>query len=314
MGSSSNTRVGCVVGAMRRFAPGVQHVSMRRLGSTSVIKRIVTTFTSVGVSPIVIVSGEDDGELEHELAMYPVFFIHLPEDGDIEPVDGVKAGLHFLKNRCDRALFIPADVPFSSPVTVRQLLEVDAVAAAPIYRGQIGYPVLLSSQIFEGVLSYMGEGRLKDAVESVGANLELMETDDAGVATTLDAGAFDEDLLASHTNNLLHPFLRVRLGRESPFMGGRVQMLLEMIEGTGSVRGACDHIQLSYSKAWKMLNELEGGLGYKVVQRKHGGSRGGKTHLTPEGRDFLARFAEYTESVRLHAEEEFMRLFAKECS
>ncbi|MDR2796171.1 MAG: LysR family transcriptional regulator [Spirochaetaceae bacterium] len=65
--------------------------------------------------------------------------------------------------------------------------------------------------------------------------------------------------------------------------------LLESINETGNVRHACENMQMSYSKGWKLLKALETWLTYQVVERKQGGRGGGETRLTEEGLDFLKK-------------------------
>ncbi len=116
-------------------------------------------------------------------------------------------------------------------------------------------------------------------------------------------------LLKEHNEHILHPFLRISIEKESMFFNSRTKLLLMLIKETHSVRNACRHIALSNSKAWSMLNKLEEELGYAVVERIHGGSKGGNTYLTKEGLEFLEKYLEFEQNVRKYAEDEFKRLF-----
>lgn len=82
-----------------------------------------------------------------------------------------------------------------------------------------------------------------------------------------------------------------------------------LIEDTSSVKKACELMALSLSKAWDMLNELEKELGYPVVERRHGGSHGGRTALTQEGLKFLKAYQQFENNVFILAQEEFSKQF-----
>ena len=40
---------------------------------------------------------------------------------------------------------------------------------------------------------------------------------------------------------------------------------------------------MSYRKAWGLLQQIEDGLGFQLVERQRGGANGGKTTLTIDG-------------------------------
>jgi molybdate transport system regulatory protein len=104
----------------------------------------------------------------------------------------------------------------------------------------------------------------------------------------------------------IKPALKVFLvspgGRGKPFCGPGMIRLLEAIHETGNVRQACENMQMSYSKGWKLLNSLEVCLTYPVTKRQQGGSGGGKARLTEAGINFLNKYrafeADCQESVQ----------------
>ena len=69
----------------------------------------------------------------------------------------------------------------------------------------------------------------------------------------------------------------------------RVQ-LLEAIEQTGSISAAAERMQVQYRLAWDRLEEMEHGLGLRLVDRHVGGAGGGGAQLTEAGRDLVERF------------------------
>ncbi len=70
---------------------------------------------------------------------------------------------------------------------------------------------------------------------------------------------------------------------------GKIE-LLERIAGCGSISKAARQMNMSYLRAWKLVEEVDAILGKTVVNRKAGGSHGGGTQLTRFGSALVARF------------------------
>ena len=105
----------------------------------------------------------------------------------------------------------------------------------------------------------------------------------------------------------LHPSVQVRLGKEDLFFGPG-----KCIEETGSMQEACTKMGLSYSKAAKMMKKAEKQLGFKLLERRIGGSGGGGSKLTEEGRELLKKYRELTRRVQEDADRVFAEVFGTE--
>ncbi|MFB2550226.1 winged helix-turn-helix domain-containing protein [Ensifer soli] len=87
----------------------------------------------------------------------------------------------------------------------------------------------------------------------------------------------------------LRPVLRIdfpgadRLGR------GKI-LLLEHIRETGSISAAGRAMDMSYRRAWQLVNALNTMFARPVVAPQRGGSRGGGASVTPFGEDLIRRF------------------------
>lgn len=68
-------------------------------------------------------------------------------------------------------------------------------------------------------------------------------------------------------------------------------------------------MNLSYSKGWKMINQVEEQLGFAVVYRKRGGMNGGKTILTEKGSEFLEKYQRFEKESQKSVNEIFDRYF-----
>jgi molybdate transport system regulatory protein len=89
----------------------------------------------------------------------------------------------------------------------------------------------------------------------------------------------------------------------------RVQ-LLEAIETTGSISAAAERLGVQYRLAWERLEEMEEGLGVRLVERHVGGAHGGGASVTPAGRDLIARFHAFAAALDEALRTEFSRHFS----
>lgn len=107
--------------------------------------------------------------------------------------------------------------------------------------------------------------------------------------------------------------LRVKIGlrdaADESFMGLGPAWLLRGVERRGSLSAAARELEMSYSKAHKLVKKLEAALGREVLVVSRGGSRRGGASLTPAGRRFLERYEALDAAVRASAEKLFRRAF-----
>jgi molybdate transport system regulatory protein len=96
-------------------------------------------------------------------------------------------------------------------------------------------------------------------------------------------------------------------GRGKPFCGPGMIKLLDNISKTGNVRQACENMNMSYSKGWKLLNAVDKWLMYPVTARQQGGKGGGEARLTEKGAEFLAKHRAF----QTECEEAVNKIFTK---
>lgn len=90
--------------------------------------------------------------------------------------------------------------------------------------------------------------------------------------------------------------------------------LLEAIEKTGSITAAAKSLEMSYRRAWLLLDELNGSLRKPAVDSAKGGQHGGGSALTDEGRQLidLYRRIESTAEASCSADiRQLMKLLAR---
>ncbi|WP_243384428.1 winged helix-turn-helix domain-containing protein [Geothrix alkalitolerans] len=85
--------------------------------------------------------------------------------------------------------------------------------------------------------------------------------------------------------------IRIAYGTDIAIGQGKAD-LLEAIGQTGSISAAARHLEMSYRKAWLLVDEMNQCFHAPVVAAAKGGHRGGGAVLTPTGREALTRFRE----------------------
>lgn len=102
--------------------------------------------------------------------------------------------------------------------------------------------------------------------------------------------------------------LKVKLYLEDSqdkFMGIGVLWLLQKVEECGSLRAAAMDLGISYSKAFKMVENLETALGQPVLERKRGGSSRTGASLTSFGVQFVDLYDAFQKQCKALMKEPF---------
>ncbi len=85
--------------------------------------------------------------------------------------------------------------------------------------------------------------------------------------------------------------------------------LLRRVEQTGSLNQAAKDMAMSYSKAWRVMHQVERRLGVALFEARVGGPEGGGSCLTDQGRLLMQRFEAFTREADDVVEELFERHF-----
>ena len=279
------------------------------IGSISIAQRVVATFQQAGVEKIVMITGYNATALEKHLAGNGVVFLRNENYQSTQMFDSVCIGLRYLRDKCERLLFTPVDIPLFTAGTVRALLDSGAALACPAVDGETGHPTLISASLFDAILADPGDRGLRGALERCGAEMLRLPVEDRGVLHDADTPEDYKALLRYHNEQLVRPVLSLALARETVFFDSRTAMLLQLIDETRSVRTACQRMQMSYSSGWNVIRRLESQLGRTLVQRSQGGAGGGKSSLTEDGQRLLSRYEAYAAALREEAQRLYGRYF-----
>lgn len=302
-------RIGAVITAAGMSSRMGDFKPLLKIGSMSIVDRIVATLRQAGAEDIVMVTGFNAKALERHLAGSGIVFLRNEDYEHTHMFDSAKIGLAYLADKCDRILFTPVDIPLFTAATVSALLDSEAELACPVFDGQRGHPLLMSDFVAKRILADSGEGGMQGAITRCGVDMTDIIVDDEGILHDADTPQDYNRLLEFHNRQLARPIVSVSIARETQFFDSKTAMLLMLIDETGSVRAACARMKISYSTGWNMLRNLESQMNKRVVNRSQGGSGGGNSRLTADGRELLERYTRFEAWLREEASERFPVFF-----
>jgi len=85
--------------------------------------------------------------------------------------------------------------------------------------------------------------------------------------------------------------IRIDFGEERYIGHGRIQ-LLELIGEHGSIAQAAKAMDMSYKRAWYLMDDFNSIFSDPLIERQHGGRGGGAARLTPFGEEVVRQYRE----------------------
>ncbi len=92
--------------------------------------------------------------------------------------------------------------------------------------------------------------------------------------------------------------LRIDFGAADPVGPGKIR-LVELVRETGSIAAAGRAMDMSYRRAWLLIDALNRTFRKPVVTTKMGGKAGGGAELTPFGEELIARYREMEQAAHV---------------
>lgn len=102
---------------------------------------------------------------------------------------------------------------------------------------------------------------------------------------------------------------KVWLDNNGKAFGEGPYRLLRNVERTGSLWKAAAEIGMSYSKAWRLMRNLEERLNFSLLERRVGGASGGGSSITPKARNLLQRYEKFRKDVQEALEKIYKKHF-----
>jgi len=99
--------------------------------------------------------------------------------------------------------------------------------------------------------------------------------------------------------------------QDKGILGDGKWQILKTIEETGSLTAACKVLNLTYRRTWGDLKKIEQMLGFPLLEKSRGGTEGGASQLSPQGKKLVTAFDEFHQSVDKPIQEAFENLKIK---
>ena len=315
-------RYGAVVTVAEIYSQMGEFKPMLPIGKETMIQRVVRTLRKADVEDVVVITGYRHEVIEENLNDAGVMFLKNERFIQGDWIDSVKMGMEWLDDKCDKILAIPGDIHMVMENTIRELLAKEGEFAYPTFQGEPGYPIVLGSQAAAGLTNaisteeYQAKPNAIEHLLEITKGLGIQDTklavEDVGVTLQINSQKDYEKALKLYLdeagrNDQVRVITKTMLATDEKFFGNGTEQLLELIGVTGSVNTACQAMQMSYTKAWKMINRIEKKLGYRVMERVAGGREGGGSQLTEEGERLLRAYQKMRAEVQAAAEISFQK-------
>ncbi|MDO4328761.1 MAG: nucleotidyltransferase family protein [Lachnospiraceae bacterium] len=196
-------KVGAVIVAAGMSTRMKQCKQRMKIGAFTMAQQVIMNFKAAGVDEIVVVTGYQAEQIEHEIWNLGVTILRNPDYATTQMFDSAKLGLSYLQNYCDRILFCPVDVPLFSSATVKMLLDADGALIFPVCRETIGHPIILDSKLVPLILQYKGQRGLKGALDSLEIKPVRISIEDEGILMDADTKEDFKQLTALYDTRMM---------------------------------------------------------------------------------------------------------------
>lgn len=92
------------------------------------------------------------------------------------------------------------------------------------------------------------------------------------------------------------------------FFGPGPLQLLKLIEETGSINQAAKKMQMSYKKAWEIVNRLNETTGHQFVLTSAGGKNGGGSAISGKAREMIEKYLSTAEKLQQFLDKEVITI------
>lgn len=294
---------------MKAFKPALP------FGDSTVANYTIKKLKKLNVDPITVVTGHKSEELKQYIFFDDVRYVKNERYSETQMFDSVLLGVEDIKDKCDRILIMPMDLPAILEDTLKKVLSVDAALVRTTFKGAPGHPIIISSEFAENLKDYDGEDGLRGAMEGYALPITNVDVDDEAVCFDIDTPEEYNKLIEwNYERGEGYPVsldVEVKLKARETFFDISAFRLLEAVNTVGSLQQACIEVGLSYSKGSKMIKSIEQELGFSVVERWTGGNGGGGAVLTEEGLRLKENYQRFLKEVEEEAEKIYRKYFRK---
>jgi molybdenum cofactor cytidylyltransferase len=156
---------------------------------------LAAAFAAPVRSVTVVVGADADAVAQAALAFDPRTVLAHNREYEEGMASSLRTGVASLPPDCEGVFVFLGDMPRAPAVVLQPMAEAlakGALAAAPVWQGRRGNPVLLGRALFPELLALTGDAGARGVLQALGDKLALIEAPDAGVLFDVDT---PEDLI-----------------------------------------------------------------------------------------------------------------------
>lgn len=253
------------------------------------LKKTIFTLKDLEVEDIYVLLGEHNSKISRELIKSDTIIILDEKYEEHSLFESEFSGISRICNHYEKVLYMSLDLKDISKSAIEKLLEFNKFTVANFENREVHLALILT----EDLKKVKGSG--KSLIE------ELKNINSNWSSVNLSREAKTEEELRCQ--------IKVTIFKDDKFFGPGISRLIKLVDEMGSVKYAANAMNISYSKAWKMIDKMESELGILVVDRKPGGSGGGESVITNEGRQFLNNYELIVKKSKKYTMELFNDIF-----
>jgi len=184
-------QIGAVVlaaGLSKRAGP--ENKLLNLINGKVMVQQVVENIVSTGITPIIVVTGHQAGEVQNALKALPVEFTHNPGFAD-GMGSSIAQGVSALPDDVDGVLICLGDMPHIKAETFNCLLnaidpDIGREICVPVLDGRRGNPVLFGRSHFHLLREIEGDQGAKKVTLSQAANVVEVSVEDNGIFIDYD--------------------------------------------------------------------------------------------------------------------------------
>lgn len=275
----------------------------------NIFEEAVLNYQKAGVKDIIVLVEEKKAnEIEDTLLHKGVSFLQVAESR----IDSaVSAGLQYLLEQCDEILLGTIEYPFFSSDVIDALTASKEDITVISHDGHKGGIFGLSKSGAKEICSQI-EKNSHQYLKQWDITPVLVEVENEASMVQIRTAKEFRKYKSIYGKRKMHGFVKTTLAVNRSFLGPGVVTLLKQIDRLGSVRKACSHMGMSYSKGWKLIHIAEEETSWTLVKRTTGGSNGGEAHLTEQCKNLIEKYELYTARVQEEAQKIYEDIFENE--
>ncbi len=137
-----------------------------RIGEKTLAEHTIELFKNAGIDEIVTVVGHGSAKLIPVVKAASSHHV-INDQYHAGMYSSIQQGVKALRHPCDAFFLLPVDIPLVRPTTVRQLSDAfhkrpSSMVCYPQFQSRRGHPPLINSRLIDEILSYNGQGGLRE--------------------------------------------------------------------------------------------------------------------------------------------------------